>query len=122
MRYPMPSRSHGPLPVSPRRGDVWWVQLDPARGSEIQKTRPCIVMTNDIVNARRRTVVVVPLSSSPLESPPLLIGVTTAGKPAVAVIDQIRAVTKERLQQKLGAISAQELDAIENGLREVLEL
>ena len=110
------------MPVSPRRGEVWSVQLDPTRGSEIQKTRPCIVMTNDIVNARRRTVVVVPLSSSPLESPPLLIGVTTAGKPAVAVIDQIRAVTKERLQQKLGAISAQELDAIENGLREVLEL
>ena len=110
------------MPVSPRRGEVWSVQLDPTRGSEIQKTRPCIVMTTDIVNARRRTVVVVPVSSSPIESPPLLIGVMTAGKPAVAVIDQIRAVTKERLQQKLGAISAQELDASENGLREVLEL
>ena len=45
-----------------------------------------------------------------------------AGKASVAVIDQIRAVTKERLQQKLGAITVRELGAIENGLREVLEL
>jgi len=101
---------------------VWWVQLDPTRGSEIQKTRPCIVLTTDVVNVRRRTVVIVPLSSSPRASPPLLIGVQSVGTPAVAVLDQIRAVTKERFERKLGSISNEELEAIEDGLREVLEL
>lgn len=110
------------MPISLRRGEVWWVQLDPTRGSEIQKTRPCIVLTTDVVNVRRRTVVIVPLSSSPRASPPLLIGVQSVGTPAVAVLDQIRAVTKERFERKLGSISNEELEAIEDGLREVLEL
>jgi mRNA interferase MazF len=110
------------VPISLRRGEVWWVQLDPTRGSEIQKTRPCIVLTTDVVNVRRRTVVIVPLSSSPRASPPLLIGVQSVGTPAVAVLDQIRAVTKERFERKLGSISNEELEAIEDGLREVLEL
>jgi len=108
--------------ASPRRGEVWWVALDPAQGSEIQKTRPCIVLTSDIVNARRRTVVVVPLSSAPRESPPLLIALNSIGRPAVAVLDQLRAVTKERLREKLGDVAPTELSAIEDGLREILEL
>ncbi len=108
--------------ADPRRGDVWWVQLDPTRGSEIRKTRPCVIVSNDTVNARRRTVVVIPLSSSPAASPPLLVGVTIAKKDAVAVVDQIRAVAKERLQRRVATLSMTELSAVENGLREVLEL
>ncbi len=110
------------MSASPRRGEVWWVALDPAQGSEIQKTRPCIVLTSDIVNARRRTVVVVPLSSAPRESPPLLIGLSSIGRPAVAVLDQLRVVAKERLREKLGDVAPAELGAIEDGLREILEL
>jgi mRNA-degrading endonuclease toxin of MazEF toxin-antitoxin module len=53
---------------------------------------------------------------------PLLDGVRSIGRPAVAVTDQIRAVTKERFQQKMGDLSAAELTAVEDGLREVLEL
>jgi len=109
-------------PTSPRRGEVWWVEVDPTRGSEIQKTRPCIVVTTDVVNVRRRTVVIVPLSSSTRASPPLLIAVQSVGRPAVAVLDQIRAVAKERLQGRLGAIPKDEFEAIEDGLREALEL
>jgi mRNA interferase MazF len=86
------------------------------------KTQPCIVLTSDILNTRRNTGVVVPLTSSSLPKPPLLVGVCTIGRPAVAVTDQIRAVTKERFQQKLGDLSPAEMTAIEDGLREVLEL
>jgi len=107
---------------SPRRGEIWWVRLDPTLGSEIRKTRPCIVLTSDVLNARRRTVVVIPLSSTPTESPPLLIGLPSLGRPAVAVIDQIRAVSKERFDKRLGAAAPTELTAIEDGLRDVLEL
>jgi mRNA interferase MazF len=98
------------------------VRLDPTLGSEIRKTRPCIVLTSDILNERRRTVVVVPLSSSPRASPPLLVSIDCAGHAAVAVMDQIRAVAKERLEQRMGVLSSEHLAAVESGLREVLEL
>lgn len=105
----------------PRRGEIWWVRLDPTVGSEIRKSRPCLVVSTNIINERRRTVVVIPLSSSPQASP-LLVAVDCAGRPAVAVVDQIRAVAKERLDRLVGSISAEHLNAIEDGLRQVLEL
>jgi mRNA interferase MazF len=106
----------------PRRGEVWFVQLDPSLGSEIGKTRPCLVITSNIANDNRRTVVVIPLCTSPRASPPLLIPVVCAGRPAVAVLDQIRAVAKERLRERLGVLSTDNLRAVEDGLRQVLEL
>ena len=106
----------------PRRGEIWWVRLDPTLGSEIHKTRPCVVLTSNILNERRRTVVVIPLSSSPQAGPPLLVPVDCAGRVAVAVMDQVRAVAKERLEQRMGVLSSEHLAAVESGLREVLEL
>ncbi len=106
----------------PHRGEIWWVRLDPSLGSEIRKTRPCLVMSTDIVNERRRTVIVLPLSTSPGPSPPLLVSVQCAGRPVVAVVDQLRAVAKERLGALVGVASAEEMAAIEDGLRHILEL
>ena len=107
---------------APQRGDVWWVDLDPVRGSEIKKTRPCVVLSTNIVNQHRRTVVIVPLSASPQAAPPILVLIECAGRPAVAVVDQIRAVAKERLHRPLGKLSAADLTAVEEALRRVLEL
>ena len=106
----------------PRRGEVWWVRLDSTLGSEIAKTRPCLVLSSNIVNERRRTVVVVPLSSSPQSSPPLLVPVRCDGRDVVAVTDQIRAVSKERLDRCMGMLSLDHLEAVEQGVRDVLEL
>ena len=89
--------------------------LDPTLGSEIRKTRPCIVK-------RRRTVIVVPLSSSPRASPPILIPISCDGQAAVAVSDQIRAVAKERLRSRLGAVTMEEMAALEDGLRQIMQL
>jgi mRNA interferase MazF len=108
--------------VTPRRGAVWWAVLVPTIGSEIAKTRPWVAMTRDLVNQHRRTVVVVPLSSSPKERPPILIAVNCAGKPAVAVVDQIRAIAKERLQSRIGVLAEPEIEAIGDALQQVLEL
>ena len=121
------SRSLGPGPQGgprrgPQRGEVWWVRLDPTVGSEIKKTRPCLVLTTNLVNQRRRTVVVIPLSTSRQAAPPLLVPIDCAGRAVIAVVDQIRAVAKERLQQRLGTISSQHLKAVEEGLRQILEL
>src|SRR5438270_6202137 len=100
----------------PKRGEIWWVRLDPTLGSEIGKTRPCLILSTDIVNERRRTVVVVPLSSSPRFSLPLLVPVHCAGRDVVAVTDQIRAVAKDRLRERLAEISATDLEAVESGV------
>jgi len=106
----------------PRRGEIWWVRLDPTLGAEIRKTRPCLVLTTNIVNDHRRTVVVIPLSSAPTASPPIKVLLTCEGRPSVAVVDQIRAVTKERFLRRIEAVSTQQLRAVEDGLRAILEL
>ena len=105
-----------------RRGDIWWIRLDPTSGSEIAKTRPCLILSSNILNERRRTVVVVPLSSAPQPSPPILVPVRCEGRDVVAVTDQTRAVSKERLDRRMGELSSEYLEAVEQGVREILEL
>jgi mRNA interferase MazF len=108
--------------VIPERGDIWWVTLDPVLCSEIRKTRPYVVISVNVLNERRRTVVVVPLSSSPKASPPILIPISCDGHPVVAVSDQIRAVARERLRSRLGVVTPEEMAALEDGLRQILQL
>lgn len=110
------------MEVIPERGEIWWVALDPTLGSEIRKTRPCIVVSVRVLNERRRTVIVVPLSSSAKASPPILIPITCDGRAAVAVSDQIRAVAKERLRSRLGIVAEQELAMLADGLRQIMQL
>ena len=98
------------------------MRLDPTLGSEIKKTRSCLVLTTDVVNQYRKTVVVIPLSTSPEASPPPLVPIECAGRSVVAVIDQIRAISKERLEKRLDSVSAEHLKNVEDGLRQILEL
>jgi mRNA interferase MazF len=109
-------------PVQVRRGEVWWVDLDPTRGSEIRKTRPAVVLTANALNRARRTVVVVPLSTGPAPRPPVVVATPSAGAGSVAVCDQMRAVDKGRLTRCTGQITAADLRVVENGVRAVLEL
>ena len=69
-----------------RRGEIWWVCLDPARGSEIRKTRPCVVVSAEQINRQRRTPIVVPLSAAPDAAPPVVVSVPSAGGDSVAVV------------------------------------
>lgn len=108
--------------VEAHRGEIWWVRLDPTLGSEISKTRPCVILSGNIYNRLRRTVVVVPLSTSPQASAPLLVPVRCEGRDVVAVTDQIRAVAKQRLDRCLGMLSVEDLRAVEEGVREILEV
>jgi mRNA interferase MazF len=105
-----------------RRGEVWWVRLDPTVGSEIAKARPCLVITSNVLNERRRTVVVIPLSTSPRANPPLTVPVTCSGRVSVAVIDQIRAISKDRLAKRIGLVGPAELRVVEEAICAVLEL
>jgi mRNA interferase MazF len=104
------------------RGEVWWVSLDPTQGAEIKKTRPCVVLTHDTLNQLRRTVVVLPLSTAAKPHPPITVPVTCQGQPAVAVIDQIRAVAKHRLKSKLEDMTSNDLEAVSRAISTILEI
>ena len=95
------------------RGEIWLVNFDPTIGSEIKKTRPAILLSGQPFNRLRRTLVVVPVSSAHDQTEfPLLIAIRSGGRPAVAVIDQIKAAARERFIRKLGVISTAELEQI----------
>lgn len=113
--------SEEPFP-SPARGEVWWVSLDPTRGSEIRKTRPCLVLTADALNRHRQTVVVVPYSSSAGAHPPITVPVTIQGKKAVAVVDQIRAISRQRLRARIERADPHDVAAVSEALGRILEL
>ena len=104
------------------RGEIWWVNLDPTQGAEIKKTRPCIVLSHDTLNQLRRTVVVVPLSSAAKPHPPITVPVTCQGKPAVAIIDQVRAVAKHRLKSRIEAASNEDIRTVTEGIITILQL
>jgi mRNA interferase MazF len=104
------------------RGDFWWVNLNPTLGSEIKKRTPCVVLSANEVNRFRATPVVVPLSSSPEAAPPVMVPVPSAGRDSGAVIDQIRAVDKERFANRAGTLSAGDLRKVELAVKEVLQL
>lgn len=104
------------------RGEVYRVDLNPTKGSEINKTRPCVIVGATPVNQARNTVVVIPLSSSPMPRPPLLISVNSLGANSVAVCDQIRAIDKTRIKEKIGKLTIQEMDLLDDSLRQTLGL
>jgi mRNA interferase MazF len=103
-----------------KRGNIYWVNLGPTKGSEIRKSRPCVLVGASPINQARHTVVVVPLSSVGKSRPPITIPITCLGKQVVAVCDQIRAVDKTRLINDAGSLSSENMTALDAGLRQVL--
>lgn len=104
------------------RGDVFWVNLNPAKGSEINKQRPCVLVGATPINKARRTVVVVPLSTQAIIRPPITVAVSCMGKKVAAVCDQIRTVDKTRLIKQAGSLSEKDLDILSENLKQVLDL
>ena len=86
-----------------KTGEIWLAQLDPTVGSEIQKTRPCVVISPNEMNAHLRTVVVAPMTTGSKPAH-FRIPVTFQGKQGLIVLDQVRTVDKVRLVKKIGEI------------------
>jgi mRNA interferase MazF len=89
-----------------KRGDVYWINLDPTQGSEVRNTRPCLVVSPDDMNAALPRVIVAPLTSAgqPLGCRPV---VRFKRKAARILLDQLRSVDKKRLGKKMGTIGAE---------------
>ena len=91
-----------------KAGHIWLAQLDPAVGSEIQKTRPCVVISPEDMNAHLRTVIVAPMTTGSRPAR-LRIALTFRGQQGLIVLDQIRTLDRVRLVKRLGALRAQTL-------------
>ncbi|MBS0168541.1 MAG: type II toxin-antitoxin system PemK/MazF family toxin [Nitrospira sp.] len=106
----------------PRRGDVYWVALDPATGSEIKKTRPAVIVSNNSCNTFGSRVVVLPLTSNIESLYPGEAEVVVNGKPARVLGDQIRSLDKSRLRSRIDRLSHDELMAVDEAIRITLAL
>ena len=100
------------------RGEIWLVNLDPTVGSEIKKTRPCVVVSPPELNQNLRTVMMAPMTSKGFAAP-FRVPVTHAGTKGLIVLDQLRAVDKQRLVMKLGQVSAKTMGNVLKTLQEL---
>ena len=102
----------------PRRDEVWLIALDPSKGSDIRRTRPCLVVSPDEMNEPLQTVLVAPVTTT-LRSYPTRVKLNFRNKAGQVALDQLRAVDRQRLVRKLGTISNKTAAAVSSVLVEM---
>ncbi len=103
------------------RFEIYIVSLDPTRGSEIKKTRPCVVISPDEMNHNINTAIIAPMTSS-IRKYPTRVPVEFQGKKGQIVLDQIRTVDKTRLIKKIGRLKKSTYEKVASILQEMFEL
>jgi len=99
------------------RGEIWWVDFDPAIGSEIRKTRPAVIISDTVANPYLARVTVVPMTSNIARPYPSEALVTVADRRAKAMANQIATVDKSRLRNRIGKLSKSDMWAVEDIVR-----
>ncbi len=99
------------------RGEVWWVEFGPARGGEIRKTRPAIIVSNDVANRFLNRVQVVPITSNVSRLYPSEAYVSLDGAQRKAIADQITTVAKVRLTRRMAHLSTADMEAVARVIR-----
>lgn len=94
-----------------KRGDIWLAALDPTVGSEIQKTRPCVVVSPPEMNRYLRTAIVAPMTTGSRPAP-FRVPVSFQRRNGLILLDQLRTLDRQRLVQRLGAVKASTLDGV----------
>jgi mRNA interferase MazF len=102
-----------------KRYEIRWTALDPTRGSEMAKTRPAVIVSLDVLNQRLRTVTVCPLTSQLHPTWRSRLQVRCGGRTAEVAVDQIRAVSRQRLGEKIGSLSKDEAAALRRVITEM---
>jgi mRNA interferase MazF len=106
----------------PQRGDVFWVAMDPAIGSEIKKTRPGVVVSNDDNNIESPRVIIAPITSTTKRVYRFEVQIDHDALQGKAMLDQIRTVDKIRLLKKITHLDASIMDLIDDALKISLSL
>ncbi len=106
---------------SVKRFDVYLVSLDPTKGAEIKKSRPCLIISPDEMNHALNTLIIAPMTST-IRGYPSRVQVTFQGKKGDIALDQIRSVDKQRLYKKLGTIHANTAAKVSHVLMEMFSL
>jgi len=101
-----------------KRGEVWLAALDPTVGSEIRKTRPCVVASPDELNVELRTAIVVPMTTGSRPAP-FRVPLSFQGKDGLLLPDQMRTIDRRRLVKRLGAVEPETLATLLAVLREL---
>jgi mRNA interferase MazF len=102
-----------------KRYEVRWASLDPTRGAEMAKTRPVVIVSLDALNEHLQTVTVCPLTTQLHPEWRSRLGVRVGGKQVEVAVDQIRTVSKSRLGNKLGDLSARDAGALRRLITEM---
>lgn len=97
----------------PKRGEVYWVNFDPAVGGEVKRTRPAVVLSNDVANQHLNRIIVVPVTSKIERVYPAEALISIGDKQSKAMADQMTAASKLRLGRKLGQVSREDMERIE---------
>lgn len=105
-----------------RKGEVYWVNLDPTVGAETKKTRPAVIISNDAQNKVGQRYIVAPVTSVIKTIYPFEVKIDINGKTSKVMLDQIRTVDHKRLGGKLCKLSQEELHQIERAIKLVLEI
>ena len=100
----------------PRRGEIWLAALDPTLGSEIQKTRPCVVVSPPEMNEHLRTMVVAPMTTASRPAP-FRIPIAFQRKNGLILLDQLRTLDRQRLVKRLGMVKPATLASVLDGLQ-----
>ena len=103
------------------RGEIWLINLNPTLGSEIKKTRPCVVVSPQDMNDYLRTIIIAPITTKG-RAAGFRVPITHDGKKGLILLDQMRAIDKTRLVKKLGTIGAKTLHSTLNTLQETFAL
>jgi len=103
------------------RGEIWLVNLDPTVGSEIRKSRPCVVISPSELNDHLKTVIVAPMTSQGFQAP-FRISLTFQGTTGLVLLDQLRTIDKSRLIKKLGRLQPKTLTTTLQKLQELFEV